>query len=277
VAPFLTLFTRHMLSRPQMYERLLESIAAQTDQDFEHVVTVDETGQGFAWANRQFSAQQHRVNGDYVLQCDDDLVLEPDTVAQLKAAARATDPDIIVYRVDHCQLGILPDDTVWRKQFVYSHIGGEDMAIRRDVWADHLYAYNCDAYEGDWRFMSALAQGNPAIYWLDKCLIRCQRISHGKGEAMTPKTGDAIKLTVETASKNCRVEINGEVMPGVRGFLLDADVSDVTTLTIKALWPYPPTIDPVIGRSAVGEFTGFFVGSDDMRDFVAWRKAWGEQ
>jgi glycosyltransferase involved in cell wall biosynthesis len=180
--PFLTLFTRHMASRPRMYSELLASIEAQTDRDFEHVVTVDETGQGFAWANRQMAAQRHRVTGDYVLQCDDDLILAPDAVAQIKAAALATNPDIIVYRVDHCQLGILPDDVVWRKQFRYSHIGGEDMAIRRDVWAEHLYAYDSAAYEADWCFMSTLAMGDCSIHWLDKLLIRCQRISHGQGE-----------------------------------------------------------------------------------------------
>ena len=182
MSPFLTLFTRHMVSRPLMYERMLESVAAQTDEDYEHVIIEDEIGQGFAWANRQFAKHQDIVNGAYVLQCDDDLVLAPDTVAQIKAAVLATHPAIVVYRVDHCQLGILPDAQVWGKDFVYSHIGGEDMAIRRDVWAKHLGAYDCDAYEGDWRFMQQLAAGGYAIHWLDKVLIRCQRISHGKGE-----------------------------------------------------------------------------------------------
>ena len=179
---FLTLFTRHMLSRPASFAALLASLDAQTCQDFEHFVVVDPTGQGFGWANRQMALHQHEINGDYVLQCDDDLVLEPNAVAELQAAVQATHPDIVVYRVDHRELGILPDATVWGKQFLYSHIGGEDMAIRREVWARHLSAYDCDVREGDWYYMRELAAGGYAIHWLDKLLVRCQRISYGKGE-----------------------------------------------------------------------------------------------
>jgi len=181
--PFLTLFTRHMASRPQLYANLLASIAAQTDQDFEHVVTVDETGQGFAWANAQFVEHMADCHGDYMQQLDDDDVFAtPEAVALLHAAALATDPDIIVFRVHHCQLGILPDASVWGKQFIYSHIGSGDMIVKRAIWNRHLSAYQSGVYESDWHFMRELGAHGYRVQWLDKLLIRCQRISHGKGE-----------------------------------------------------------------------------------------------
>ena len=181
--PFLTIFTRHMVCRPGLYAGCLESLAAQTCRDFEHVVAVDDVGRGFAFANAQFEAHREQVTGDYVLQLDDDDVLfTPDAVGALKALAEMSCPDVIVFKGDHLELGILPDTAVWGKRPICGHIGGEDFIVKRELWLRCLPALRSARYAADYDFMAAIWREKPSVHWFDRVLVRCQRISRGRAE-----------------------------------------------------------------------------------------------
>jgi hypothetical protein len=183
MTPFLTLVTRHMLSRPTLYAEHCASLEAQTDQDYQHLVIEDATGSGWKWAQAQFEAHKAEVLGDYVLQLDDDDVLaRPDAIAQLRAVVQDSQADIIVYRVDHLELGVLPSALVWGRRPICGHIGGEDFAVRREIWLRHIYAHNTGRYESDYDFMAELWRHGYDVHWLDVLIARCLRISRGRGE-----------------------------------------------------------------------------------------------
>lgn len=181
--PFLTLFTLHMLSRPTMFARMLASIDAQTDQDFEHFVVVDDAGRGIPWAQAQFEAHKDEVQGDYIMQMDDDNeFVTPDAVALIKAAVTEHAPDIVVFHTDSLHIGILPHAVCWQKGPLCGHMSGQDVAVRRAVWQEHIHAHSTPRYESDYDFLAELWRHNPSVYWLDKLLVRCQRVSRGRAE-----------------------------------------------------------------------------------------------
>jgi hypothetical protein len=183
--PFLTMFTRHMLSRPAMFLECQRTLHMQTCRDFEHVIVRDTNpqGSGFAWAQAQFEAHQDEVRGEYVWQYDDDNRLAtPTAIEILKFAVHDSGADIVVFRADHAELGILPDELAWSKGAVYSHMGGEDFIVKRDLWGRHLDAWRSGVYESDWHFMEAIWSDQPRVYWLDLLLLKVQRVSRGMGE-----------------------------------------------------------------------------------------------
>ena len=185
---FLSIVTRHMLSRPALYERHLQSLLAQTDRNFEQVLIVDETGNGLRWANEQFAVHAGRVTGDYVLLLDDDDVLaEPDAVAALRAAVRVTTlqetaPDIVMFRCD-CGpgVGILPDGVAWQKRPVLGHVGGSCFIVRNEVWQRHIGMF-AQPSGGDYHFLEALWRDEYAKTWLDRVLVRVQQTGQGRPE-----------------------------------------------------------------------------------------------
>jgi glycosyltransferase involved in cell wall biosynthesis len=184
--PFLTVFTRHMASRPTLYAACLASLDAQECRDFEHVVALDDSprgGRGFAWANAQFEAHRAEVHGDYVLQLDDDDTLAgPGTIGALREAAADGCPDAIVFRADHLGLGVLPDAVSWRRRPVVGHIGGGDLIVRRELWLRCLPALRSGRYAADHDFLAAVWRAGPRLCWLDEVLVRAQRVSRGSGE-----------------------------------------------------------------------------------------------
>lgn len=174
-APFLSIVTRHMASRPRMFARCLESLKVQTCQDFEHVVLADEVGRGMAWANRQFFEHRALPQGEYVLILDDDDELAtPEAVAILKAAAEASQADIIVFYGEHGErLGRLPTANVWGKAPLYSQISGQDFITRREVWYRHIAAYGAER-AGDFAFLSEVWRCGYCVHWLGDVLVRAE-------------------------------------------------------------------------------------------------------
>jgi hypothetical protein len=183
---FLTVVTRHFVKRPNLLAACQQSLDAQRVRDFEHVLLTDDVGRGVAWANAQFAAHADQVRGEYVLMLDDDDALaDPDAVAILRDAAEAR-PDLVFFRADHGELGILPDGAVWKKRPVRGHVGGIDFITRSDVWKAHISAFS-KAHSlaspcGDYYFLESVWETKPSIVWVDRVLTRVQRISQGAPE-----------------------------------------------------------------------------------------------
>jgi glycosyltransferase involved in cell wall biosynthesis len=182
MSPFLSIVTRHMPSRPGLFAECCRSLRDQADQDFEHVVLVDHVGRGVQWANGQFARHRYAVNGDYVLILDDDDALTtPHAVEALRAGVADSQADLIVFRADHANLGILPDAAVWSEKPLYGHIGSCDFITRREVWQRHVDAF-AKPVGGDYSFLSELWRCGYHVHWLDCLLARVQRISRGAPE-----------------------------------------------------------------------------------------------
>jgi len=182
--PFLSIITRHMLSRPNLLLSCRSSIRGQTDADLEHIVLADEIGRGIAWANMQFYHHRNIPQGEYVLMLDDDDYLAtPYAVEMLKRVVElAREPDIVVFRDLRAGLGKLPSEAVWRSRMpIANEISGQDFIVRRDVWYDNIWAFGLD-YGGDFQFMEALWESRPTVTWFDEVLVASDWQGMGRGE-----------------------------------------------------------------------------------------------
>lgn len=174
---FLSIVTRHLLSRAALLAANQASLAAQTDRDFAQQVLVDTHYRGVAWANYAMRQYANAPVGEFVLMLDDDdLLADAETVAALHAAAPGA--DLIIARVHHGPaIGVLPD--VWDRLPERGHIGGSSVVCRRDVWqqaAPH-WGYK---YAGDYDFVCAAFEAAQQPVWLDRVIVKVQRISRGQ-------------------------------------------------------------------------------------------------
>jgi glycosyltransferase involved in cell wall biosynthesis len=176
--PFLTVVTR-CYRRPKLLDRNLESLAMQSCQDYQHLFIIDHVGEGVGAANKALSLANPA--GEYVLVLDDDdLFTDPDAIAMLKEYA-VTEPDLIVFKADHGELGILPSARVWHRRPRPGEIGSCDFVTRCDWWQRHIAAFGAPE-QGDYAFLMSMWADAPAVTWLDHQLTAVQRISRGKPE-----------------------------------------------------------------------------------------------
>lgn len=168
---FLTIYTRHLASRPKLFAHQKESLAKQTCQDFEHVVNVDAAGRGFAYAQRLL--HDFEPAGDYVwVFDDDDELICPNFIQCLKNIAEIKHPDVIMVRMDYAGQ-LLPDALCWRGTPHEGHITQENYIVSRQVWMDHRHAYS-ERYQADYDFIADVWKSAPAVEWHDCIAIRDQ-------------------------------------------------------------------------------------------------------
>ncbi|TFH66924.1 MAG: glycosyltransferase family 2 protein [Gemmatimonadales bacterium] len=153
--PFLTVLTR-TCKRPKMLERNKESLRAQTDQDYEHIILEDDQHRGMLFANSQFYENRHLVNGEYVyLLDDDDYLINPEFVRTLKDVARDREaPDVIVFQFDHLHLGLQPGNQYAGEPHAGA-IGGSSFVVRSGPWLKHIKEF-CRKEGGDFVFIRKL-------------------------------------------------------------------------------------------------------------------------
>jgi glycosyltransferase involved in cell wall biosynthesis len=157
----------------------LAALEAQTCQDYEHILIVDNEGRGLEWANS--SLQDAAPAGEYVLILDDDdLLTDKEAIEKLRTAAEP-EPDLIIFKAYHGPLGILPSARVWGNRPYGGHIGSCDFITRRDVWLEHIPAF-AQPESGDYYFLQSIWLDDPCVVWLDETLAAVQRISKGKAE-----------------------------------------------------------------------------------------------
>jgi hypothetical protein len=178
-SPFLTVVTRHMPARAALLEANVASLACQSDTDYEQLIITDHEGRGTGWANTNLRNYADAPSGQYVLVLDDDDLLAcPDAIAQLRQAARSR-PGVIMARMNHGLLGVLPDAAHWVKEPVRGRIGVSAAICRRDVWQGAAQQFaNC--YDGDFPFILAAYYSGRGVVWLDRVLTRVQQIGRGK-------------------------------------------------------------------------------------------------
>jgi len=160
-----------------MLEVNRHSLAAQTSQDYKQVFIVDNFGRGVGAANR--ALQTAPIIGEYVLILDDDDMLTSSRAIELMKIAAVDNPAIVIFKVDHDYLGILPDDLIWGKRPVKGHIGSCSFITRRDIWQRFIHRFGVDE-GGDYAFLNAMWAEHPSVVWLDELLAGVQRISKGQ-------------------------------------------------------------------------------------------------
>lgn len=181
MTPLLEVLTR-CNNRPKMLENNIAGWAAQTDQDFVQTFLVDDVGRGVGWSYENMAAYAPNLVGKWIFVLDDDDVcIRPSLVAEVRQIARnAKALDVIMVRMDHGPLGVLPEPKFWGRFPVQGHIGVSAYIVRRDVWRAHAHAMTPGCYTSDYRFIAAIWESAPRVVWHDCIASRVQRISHGR-------------------------------------------------------------------------------------------------
>lgn len=169
--PFLTIITRHMLSRPNLLKVQQASLAAQTCQDFEQILIVDDLGRGFAWAQKQL-ADFVATNTDYIwVFDDDDKIACPKFIECLKAATEQSHPDVIMVKMLYAGQ-VLPGG--WGRPPQEGQITQASYIVTADVWNRHRHAYT-DRYQADYDFIADVWRDPITVVWHDCVAITDQR------------------------------------------------------------------------------------------------------
>jgi glycosyltransferase involved in cell wall biosynthesis len=178
---FLEVLTR-CYKRPAMLAANQESLRRQTSGDWIQTVLVDDLGRGVAWANQRLGAYAPMLAGDYVwVLDDDDLCTRPTLVAELQSIVANYAPDVIMLRMDHGPLGVLPDDSYWQAAPERGQIGISAFVVRRALWQRHADAW-LPNYDSDYDFIAEVLEDTEHVIWHDVIASRVQRISHGEPE-----------------------------------------------------------------------------------------------
>lgn len=163
-----------------MLKANVQSLAAQTDPDYEQIFIIDERGEGLHAANKALALAE--PEGKYVLILDDDdMLTDPQAIEALKEAT-VGDPALCFFKADHTDfLGVLPNSMVWGKRPIHGHVGSCDFITRRDWWARFIHFFG-QPNSGDYAYLKAMWDQAPPTVWLDRQLAAVQRISWGQPE-----------------------------------------------------------------------------------------------
>ena len=136
--------------RPHMLAANQASLDAQTDDDWQQTLLVD------------------------------DVAVSQTFVADIKRIAEAHNPDVIMVKMDHKERGILPGK-YWQQQPQLGDIGCSAFVVKRDIWQRHA-RYFGSHYAGDFDFIASIFARDYEIYWFDCVASAVQRISLGAAE-----------------------------------------------------------------------------------------------
>jgi len=178
--PVLEIITR-CNGRPKLLAANQASLAALEHDDWTQTLLIDDVGRGLGWANRNMARYAPHLIGDYIwILDDDDLCVHPPLVGELKAIVQRQQPDVIMLRMDHGPLGVLPDDPRWGHAPVVGRIGVSAFVVARAVWQAHAAAFLPGTQPSDFQFIRALWDSRPRVVWHDVVASRVQRISRGR-------------------------------------------------------------------------------------------------
>ncbi|MGP1666313.1 MAG: hypothetical protein ACTS5I_10490 [Rhodanobacter sp.] len=179
--PFLQILTR-CYKRPQLLLANISSLVALTDPDWVQTCLIDNVGRGIGWSYTNMAAHAPLLRGEYIwILDDDDVCSRPTLVVELKQIVDDKRPDVIMVRMHHGPLGVLPDGATWQQPPQQAHIGCSAFVVRREVWQQHAGAFG-DHYAGDFDFIAAVFASGASVYWHDVIASRVQCISQGKAE-----------------------------------------------------------------------------------------------
>ena len=180
---FLEVVTR-AYRRPAGLARNRASLAAQSDADYVQTVLVDEIGIGVEAANARLADVEPVGAYVWVLD-DDDFCTDERLIERLKGIADGMReaPAAFVVRMDHGDLGILPDvGRWWGLVPPEGGIGASALVVRCDVWRQYREWWRTGRYASDYDFIAAVLRGEDHVVWLDVVASAISRRSIGAAE-----------------------------------------------------------------------------------------------
>lgn len=183
--PFLTIFTRHLPSREEEFARCVKSIRNQPCHDYQHLVVEDVTPYDVHEADKLFHIHRDEVVGRYVhMLDDDDYLIDNDFIGTVRQIAEDDDPDVVIVKMHRAMPqfdDVLPPSHLWGKRPEPGKIGAPCFVVRASVWKKRckLFGWPTKGH-GDHCLIAALWDEGYRFHWLDRIVVRVDRIGHEK-------------------------------------------------------------------------------------------------
>lgn len=179
MAAFLTIYTP-TYRRPRFLAACKESVAAQSDRDYQHLVIEDRVGVGVEGMFLAVRDNVGLIEGQYVYMLqDDDVLVDRDFVRELKRFVwEHNDPPVVIVR--NKKHGLQPRR--WRQAPQLGSIDLGSYVVRADVFCRHADQFGA-RYEGDYDFIRFLWDRRYTFAWWDRLVAEAQQVGMGRPEA----------------------------------------------------------------------------------------------
>lgn len=178
--PLLTIITRHWNTpeRAAMLAVNRRSVAEQTCQDFEQILVLDREGRGKRAAAAALNNLAERITGEYVyILDDDDMLIRPRFVEELRQIIEVHAPDVVIARCDHGPLGVKPSDAYWQQPPAVGQIGTPSFVVQRDLYLQFAHSFaEPEQRVGDGLFISRVYDSGVLVYWFNEVVAKTQQI-----------------------------------------------------------------------------------------------------
>lgn len=166
-----------------MLKHNIDSLLAQTSDDWQQTLLIDEVGRGVGASHLEMARYADELEGDYIwILDDDDMCIRKTLVYELAQIVESHDPDVIMLKMNHLERGILPRSN-WEEYPQMGDIGVSAFVVRRDVWVTHSVEFERTDYSSDYYFIASIFDNDDInIFWHDVIASQVQRISLGAPE-----------------------------------------------------------------------------------------------
>lgn len=173
--PFFSIVTRTIPERAALLERCRASVSEQTCKEVEHLIIVDRTRRGVAYAQTFMHHAEPR--GQYVFVLDDDDYLSAyDVLDRLREQLRQTLPQVAVVKVAHALFGEMPR-SAWGEMPREGEITVSNVVVTRKVFYATRGAF-AEKYAGDYSWIQTLFEAYKP-QWFDLELVTVDAMRNG--------------------------------------------------------------------------------------------------
>lgn len=180
--------TRVHPERPRKLKVCIDSVKAQTDNDYIHIIHRDDktkNGYGLFSANRSFT-KVSPIDARYVMVLDDDDILtDLNFVKKFKRITNKDNSEIVFFKGYITGKGTYPKQQFWKKAPQRRYIASFCFAVRLDIWKKYIHKWGKESC-GDFFFISECYRKTKKYSWLNCLVVRTQgRPGKGEGETKT--------------------------------------------------------------------------------------------
>ena len=176
---FLTILTRVHPSRPKCLARNIKSVEDQTDGDVQHLLLRPKVEpHDVIKVGPLIHEAGPRIEGRYVMQLpDDDRLITPTFVADLRIATEDESADMVMFRMA-MGLGVLPEDLYWQAHaIIHGRIAGQNGILKKEIYNGASYEWLAPIYHSDLYYLRTASRLSTKIVWWDYIGIETQAVT----------------------------------------------------------------------------------------------------
>lgn len=177
--------TRVHPRRPNMLKICINSVKAQTSDDYIHILHRDDkTEKGYGVLSADHSLVKVKpINAQYVMVLDDDdMLIDPNFVETFAKTIKKDVPEIVFFRGIITGRGVFPREKIWGKAPLCGLIASFNFAVRQDLWMNYIHKFNYRTVS-DFAFISHCYSKTKNHLWLNRIVAQTQgRPGRGRGE-----------------------------------------------------------------------------------------------